>query len=87
MVVDEDSVFGQMRRSPQNEFSLLILIRRLIKVILVTFVSVSLIRVSMARFRINTIVTLYWGWLTAAGLIGMGLIILDGMLVAGGCFA
>ncbi len=59
----------------------------LIKVILVTFVSVSLIRVSMARFRINTIVTLYWGWLTAAGLIGMGLIILDGMLVAGGCFA
>jgi len=35
MVVDEDSVFGQMHRSPQNEFSLLILIRRLIKVILV----------------------------------------------------
>lgn len=59
----------------------------LVKVILVTFVSVSLIRVSMARFRINTVVTLYWGWLTAAGLIGMLLIIIDGMLASGGCLA
>jgi formate hydrogenlyase subunit 4 len=59
----------------------------LLKIIIVTFISVSLIRVSMARFRINTVVTLYWGWLTAAGLIGMGLIILDGMIVAGRCLA
>lgn len=59
----------------------------LVKVILVTFVSVSLIRVSMARFRINTVVTLYWGWLTAAGLVGMLLIIIDGMLASGGCLA
>ncbi len=57
----------------------------LVKIIIVTFISVSLIRVSMARFRINTVVTLYWGWLTAAGLIGMGLIILDGVITAGGC--
>ncbi|PKL59529.1 MAG: formate hydrogenlyase subunit 4 [Methanomicrobiales archaeon HGW-Methanomicrobiales-4] len=59
----------------------------LFKVIIVTFISVSLIRVSMARFRINTVVTLYWGWLTAAGLLGMVLIIVDGMLVSGGCFS
>lgn len=59
----------------------------LVKVILVTFVSVSLIRVSMARFRINTVVTLYWGWLTVAGLVGMLLIIIDGMLASGGCLA
>jgi formate hydrogenlyase subunit 4 len=59
----------------------------LIKVIIVTFISVSLIRVSMARFRINTVVTLYWGWLTAAGLLGMVLIIIDGIIVSGGCLA
>jgi formate hydrogenlyase subunit 4 len=59
----------------------------LLKVIVVTFISVSLIRVSMARFRINTVVTLYWGWLTVAGLIGMMLIILDGMIISGGCFS
>lgn len=59
----------------------------LVKVTLVTFVSVSLIRVSMARFRINTVVTLYWGWLTAAGLVGMLLVIIDGMLASGGCLA
>lgn len=57
----------------------------IIKIIIVTFISVSLIRVSMARFRINTVVSLYWGWLTAAGLFGMILIILDGMIGAGGC--
>lgn len=64
---------------------LLDLIFFMLKIIIVTFVSVSLIRVSMARFRINTIVSLYWGWLTAIGLFGMILIILDGIIVAGGC--
>ena len=58
----------------------------LVKVIIVMLISVSLIRASMARFRINTVVTLYWGWLTAAGLIGMILIVLDGMISIGGCF-
>ncbi|HWQ65311.1 MAG TPA: complex I subunit 1 family protein [Methanospirillum sp.] len=59
----------------------------LIKIVIVMFFSVSLIRVAMARFRINTVVTLYWGWLTAAGLFGMVLIILDGMLSSGGCLS
>jgi len=43
------------------------------------------VRVVMARFRINTLVSLYWGWLTTIGLIGMLLIILDGTIAAGGC--
>ncbi|HOJ97407.1 MAG TPA: NADH-quinone oxidoreductase subunit H [Methanospirillum sp.] len=33
----------------------------LVKVIIVMFFSVSLVRVVMARFRINTVVSLYWG--------------------------
>jgi NADH:ubiquinone oxidoreductase subunit H len=59
----------------------------LIKVVVVMFFSVTLVRVAMARFRINTIVSLYWGWLTTIGLIGMFLIILDGSLSLGGCLA
>lgn len=49
-----------------------------LKVMVVMFFSVTLVRVVMARFRINTIVSLYWGWFTGIGLIGMLLIILDG---------
>ncbi|WP_324474298.1 complex I subunit 1 family protein [Methanospirillum sp.] len=55
----------------------------LVKVIIVMFFSVSLVRVVMARFRINTVVSLYWGWLTTIGLIGMVLIILDGSVLWG----
>ncbi len=58
----------------------------LLKVIVVMFFSVSLVRVVMARFRINTVVSLYWGWLTTIGLIGMFLIILDGSILSAGCF-
>ena len=54
---------------------------------IVIFFSVTLVRVVMARFRINTVVSLYWGWLTTIGLIGMFLIILDGSLSLGGCLA
>lgn len=57
----------------------------LLKVIVVMFFSVSLVRVIMARFRINTLVSIYWGWLTTIGLIGMLLIILDGTISIGGC--
>lgn len=57
----------------------------LLKVIVVMFFSVTLVRVVMARFRINTLVSLYWGWLTTIGLIGMLLIIFDGIIIAGGC--
>lgn len=56
----------------------------LVKVIVVIFFSVTLVRVVMARFRINTIVSLYWGWISAIGLIGMILLIIDGTLIQGG---
>lgn len=58
----------------------------LAKVMVVIFFSVTLVRVVMARFRINTVVSLYWGWLTTIGLFGMFLIILDGSLSLGGCW-
>lgn len=49
----------------------------LLKVIIVTFFSVSLIRVSMARFRINHVVSLYWGYIAVAALFGLLLVVLD----------
>jgi len=64
--------------------SALDLIFFLIKVIVVLFFSVTLVRVVMARFRINTIVSLYWGWISLIGMIGMLLIILDGTIIQGG---
>ena len=48
-----------------------------LKIVLVMFFSVSLIRVSMARFRINHLVSVYWGYLAVAALFGLLLIILD----------
>lgn len=58
----------------------------LLKIFLVMFFSVSLIRVSMARFRINHLVTIYWGYLALAALIGLVCIVLDGMIAPiGGC--
>ncbi|MDD3406986.1 MAG: NADH-quinone oxidoreductase subunit H [Methanomicrobium sp.] len=55
----------------------------ILKMILVLFVSVSLIRVSMARFRINHVVSVYWGLLAIAGLFGLILIIADVFLRGG----
>jgi len=48
-----------------------------IKVILLSFVSVSLIRVAMARFRINQVVSLYWIYLAGFGILGLILVMLD----------
>ncbi len=52
----------------------------LVKVLLVVFFSISLIRVSMARFRITQIVSIYWIWLGLAGFVGLGLIGIDALL-------
>lgn len=49
----------------------------LVKVVIVMFFSVSLIRVSMARFRINHVVSIYWGYISIAALFGLLMIILD----------
>ncbi|MDN7025868.1 NADH-quinone oxidoreductase subunit H [Methanoculleus sp. FWC-SCC1] len=52
----------------------------LAKVLLVVFFSISLIRVSMARFRINQIVSIYWVWLGLAGFVGLALVMIDAIL-------
>ncbi len=57
----------------------------LLKAIVIIFVSVTVVRVGMARFRINTIVSLYWGWFTLIGFIGLILLMIDAMLIPGGC--
>jgi formate hydrogenlyase subunit 4 len=49
-------------------------------VALVAFVSVSLIRVSMARFRINQVVSVYWVYFSLIGIAGLLLIMADHML-------
>ena len=54
-----------------------------LKVLLVVFFSVSLIRVGMARFRINHLVTFYWGYITLIGVAGMVLLVLDAVLGMG----
>lgn len=55
----------------------------LVKITAVLFISVSVIRVSMARFRITQVVSLYWGYLGLAGLIGLALIVADVVTGAG----
>jgi formate hydrogenlyase subunit 4 len=49
-------------------------------VVLVAFVAVSLIRVSMARFRINQVVSVYWMYISLIGIAGMLLIMADHIL-------
>ncbi|WP_281175294.1 hypothetical protein [Methanogenium cariaci] len=48
------------------------------------FFSVTLIRVGMARFRINHLVTFYWGYIALIGFAGMILLVLDAVLGMGG---
>jgi formate hydrogenlyase subunit 4 len=49
-------------------------------VVLVAFVSVSLVRVSMARFRINQVVSVYWIYFSLIGIGGMLLVMADHIL-------
>jgi formate hydrogenlyase subunit 4 len=55
----------------------------LAKVLLVLFFSVSVIRVGMARFRITSVVSIYWGLLSGLGIVGLGLVVADAMLGMG----
>lgn len=48
-----------------------------VKLGLVMFFAVSLIRIAMARFRINQVVTIYWKVIGMAGVFGLLLIVLD----------
>jgi formate hydrogenlyase subunit 4 len=52
----------------------------LVLVVLVAFVSVSLIRVSMTRFRINQVISVYWIYISLIGVAGMLLIMADHFL-------
>ncbi len=52
----------------------------LAKVILVMFVVVTLVRVGMARFRINQVVTVYWVHFALIGLAGLLLLMADSAL-------
>jgi formate hydrogenlyase subunit 4 len=56
------------------------LIFYLVLVVLVSFISVSLIRVSMTRFRINQVVSVYWIYISLIGIAGMLLIMVDHIL-------
>ncbi|MDT8358110.1 MAG: complex I subunit 1 family protein [Methanomicrobiaceae archaeon] len=53
------------------------------KVLLVLFFSVSVIRVGMARFRITSVVSIYWGLLSGLGIVGLILVVADAMLGMG----
>ena len=54
----------------------------LVKVILVMFFAVTLVRVGMARFRINQVVTVYWMYISAIGILGVILLMADAALGA-----
>jgi formate hydrogenlyase subunit 4 len=54
----------------------------LAKVVLVMFIAVTLVRVGMTRFRINQVVTVYWVYLSAIGLAGILLLMIDAALLA-----
>jgi len=54
-----------------------------LKLVIVLFVSVSLIRVSMARFRINHVVSVYWGYITLLGLFALILVGIDAFVSGG----
>jgi formate hydrogenlyase subunit 4 len=49
----------------------------LVKVLLVILFSVTLIRVSIARLKIDQIVGTYWLWITLLGLVGLICIMWD----------
>jgi formate hydrogenlyase subunit 4 len=55
-----------------------------VKVILVTFFAISLIRVGMARFRITQVFSLYWLYLGLIGIAGLILLVSDAMLATSG---
>jgi formate hydrogenlyase subunit 4 len=56
----------------------------LVKVVIVMFFSVSLVRVAMARFQISRVVSVYWIYLGVIGLIGLMLLMADAALPAAG---
>ncbi|EHQ35654.1 respiratory chain complex I subunit 1 family protein [Methanoplanus limicola] len=54
-----------------------------LKLVVVLFFSVTLIRVSMARFRINHLVSFYWIYITLIGLFALFLVGIDAFILEG----
>ena len=54
----------------------------LVKVLLVVFFSVSLIRVAIARLKIDQIVGTYWLWITLLALIGLICVMFDAQILS-----
>lgn len=54
----------------------------LAKAIFVLFFAVTLVRVGMARFRINQVVSIYWSYLSVIGVFGLLLLMADAALPA-----
>ncbi|OPX69278.1 MAG: F(420)H(2) dehydrogenase subunit H [Methanoregulaceae archaeon PtaB.Bin056] len=54
----------------------------LAKALIVLFFAVTLVRVGMARFRINQVVSIYWIYLSMIGLLGLLLLMADAALPA-----
>ncbi len=52
----------------------------LLKIEVVIFFAASLIRISLARLRINHVVSLYWKYLGAVGFLALALLMIDGMI-------
>lgn len=48
-----------------------------VKILAVIFVAVSLIRVTVARFRINQVVTIYWWYVGGIGILALILLLVD----------
>lgn len=69
-----------MLSAPPAIEAVLDLVFYLVLVVLVAFISVSLVRVSMTRFRINQVVSVYWIYLSIAGLFGLLLVMADHLL-------
>jgi len=69
--------FSTLLPVPEPLQPVLDLLFYLILVVLVAFIAVSLIRVSMARFRINQVVSVYWIYLSLIGIAGLLLVMAD----------
>lgn len=52
----------------------------LIKLEVVVFFSTTLIRIAMARFQIDRVVTVYWKYIGLTGLLGLALLMIDGAI-------
>jgi formate hydrogenlyase subunit 4 len=52
----------------------------LVKLLVVMFLSVSLIRAAVGRFRITQVVDVYWKYLGGLALVGLGLVMLDSLI-------